>query len=161
MKKTAIISKASNMEKLKELLKGKLLTGYIWMIDEKKPYVYDKKIIDFDKLYDKENPYNKIQEAYLTDDEHSIYIKNIDGEEKVFVFSYQDFEKENYLIEEEKKYPSHVNNLSDSHFSRIKKLHFHKVYKLTENEINKGFKTWQPVVKLFTGLTLKTNKKTN
>ena len=154
MTKTAIINKASNMEKLKELLKGKLLTGYIWMIDEKKPYVYDKKIIDFDKLYDKDNPYNKIQEAYLTDDEHSIYIKNIDGEEKVFVFAYKDFEKDNnYLVKKVKAYPSHI--------QEIENLFFKQVLKLTKNEISKGFKTWQPVVKLFTGLTLKTNKKTN
>ncbi len=151
MTTTVIKNKANNMDKLKGLLKDKKVTGYIWMVEEKQPCVYKDEIVDFDKLNEIKSPYNKIQEAYLTDDEHSIHIKNIDGEEKVFVFDYQYFGKDeaNYLVEAPKAYPSHIDG--------IEKLHLKQVYQLTNNEISEGFQTWQPVVKLFTGLTLKNN----
>ena len=149
MTTTEIINKANNMEELKKLLNGKQVTGYIWMVEEKQPYVYNNEKVDFDKLNKTKSSYNKIQEAYLTDGKHSIHIKNIDGKEKVFVFAYQDFKGDNYLVEEAKAYPSHVND--------IENLHFKQVYQLMENEISNGFQTWQPVVKLFTGLTLKKN----
>ena len=61
----------------------------------------------------------------------------------------QDFKGNNFSVEEEKKYPSHLND--------IEELHFKQVYQLRDNETSKGFQTWQPVVKLFTGLTLKKN----
>lgn len=139
------------MDKLKDLLKDNEVTGYIWMVEEKEPYVYNNKEVHFDKLNKTGSPYNKIQEAYLTDGKHSIHVKNIDGEEKVFIHAYQFFKNNEakYLIEDMKEYPSHLNS--------IENLHFEQVYQLTDNEISKGFHTWQPVVKLFTGLTLKKN----
>jgi len=149
MTKTEIQNKASNLKDVKELLSNKKVTGYVWMIESKEPRVYYNEVINFDNLNTTKNPYNKIQEAYLTDGKHSIHIKNIDGKEKVFVFAYQDFKGDNYLVEEAKAYPSHVND--------IENLHFKQVYQLTNNEISEGFQTWQPVVKLFTGLTLKNN----
>ena len=147
---TAPTNKATNIQELKDLLSDKKAIGYIWMVEEKKPYVYNNEVIDFNNLNSTGNPFNKIQEAYLTDGTHSIHIKNIDGKEKVFVFAYQDFKGDNYLVEEAKAYPSHIND--------IENLHFQQVYQLTDNEISKGFQTWQPVVKLFTGLTLKKAK---
>ncbi len=159
MTTTEIKNKVSNMQELKDLLKDKQVSGYIWMVEEKEPYVYNNKIVVFDNLNTTGNPYNKIQEAYLTDNEHSIHIKNIDGEEKVFAFACSDFEsdKVNYKIDKVKAYPSHINNLRNSGYNGIKNLHFKQVYQLRDNEISKGFQTWQPVVKLFTGLTLKKN----
>ena len=149
MTTTEIINKVNNMQELQNLIKDKKVTGYIWMVEEKEPYVYNNKIVVFNNLNTTGNPYNKIQEAYLTDNEHSIHIKNIDGEEKVFMLACQDFKGNNFSVEEEKKYPSHLND--------IEELHFKQVYQLRDNEISKGFQTWQPVVKLFTGLTLKKN----
>ena len=161
MTTTEIINKVNNMQELQNLIKDKKVTGYIWMVEEKEPYVYYKETIDFDNLNTTGNPYNKIQEAYLTENEHSIHIKNIDGKEKVFAFTCSDFEsdKVNYVIDKVKAYPSHINNLRNSGYNGIQNLHFKQVYKLSDkNEISKkGFQTWQPVVKLFTGLTLKKN----
>jgi CRISPR type III-associated protein (TIGR04423 family) len=145
-----IKTKASDRETLNELFKDQELSGYIWMVEEQYPTVYDKKIIDFTQLENKGKVYNKIQEAYLTDGEHSIHIKNIDGEEKVFVFAYTDFENDRYKLDKEECYPSHLENKKN-----IKNLCFQQVYELIPNEISEGFENWIPVVKLFKGINLK------
>ena len=135
-----------------DLIKKKPLSGYIWMVEDKYPLVFDKEIIDFTNLDNEGKVYNKIQEAYLTDGEHSIHIKNIDGEEKVFVFAYADFEdkEDKYKVDKMQCYPSHLQQRG------IEKLCFLQVYEWVPNEISGNeFGTWIPVVKLFKGINLK------
>ncbi len=138
-----------------DLIKNKPLSGYIWMVEDKYPQVYKNEIIDFTNLDNEAKVYNKIQEAYLTDGEHSIHIKNIDGEEKVFVFAYKDFDNENYKLDKEKCYPSHLQKVNNIQKYEIESLCFQQVFELAPNDISKGFENWIPVVKLFKGINLK------
>ena len=119
-------------------------TGYIWMVEHQKPIIHTKEELKIEELEYRENPHNKIQEAYLTDGAYSIHIKNIDGKEKVFVLKYTDFDKEDKYKKKELKFPSHIVG--------IKNLIFDQVYELKESEISKGFHSWQPIVRLFKGI---------
>jgi len=119
-------------------------TGYIWMVEHQKPIIHTKEKLKIKELEYRKNPYNKIQEAYLTDGESSIHIKNIDGEEKVFVLKYTDFDKEDKYKKKELKFPSHI--------AGINNLIFDQVYELKESKISEGFYSWQPIVRLFKGI---------
>ena len=121
-----------------------LLSGYIWMVEDKKrPSFLSKENVEinFDDLYNSERPFNKIQEAFLANDEYSIHIKNIDGEEKIFVFTKETFDDKTKFFEKNISFPSHIEN--------IKSIDFVQVYKLTQNKISAECETWQPIVKLF------------
>lgn len=145
-----ITSLYNTMEELKAGFKNIPLTGYIWMVEENAPYVYESQIIDFDNLNRTGNPFNKIQEAYLTDGIHSIHIKTVDGKEKIYVFKPEDFENHSYYrIDPEEHYPSHLIKRAG-----IRSVSFRQVYERKEN-LSKGFYIWQPVVKLFTGMNKK------
>ena len=152
-----IKTKATDRTSLNELFKDKELSGYIWMVEDKYPIVYDKEAIDFTQLDNEAKVYNKIQEAYLTDKKaYSIHIKNIDGEEKVFVFAYADFDNDKYKLDEEECYPSHLQKENDKQKYGIESLCFQQVYEWVPNEISGNeFGTWIPVVKLFKGINLK------
>lgn len=119
-------------------------TGYIWMVESSEPEILDDKILKLDKLNTTNNSFNKIQEAYLVTgnekDKTSIHIKNIDGDERVFVLKHSDFDNGKFKKE-------------DVFFPQKGKgeLHFIQVYELKESLVSKGFKTWMPVVKLFNG----------
>ncbi len=123
--------------------------GYIWMVEAKaqklNKYI-EETIIDFNLLNTTKNPFNKIQEAYLSDGKNAIHIKTIDGETKTFVFGYNDFCGEDFKIET-REYPSHIKG--------IETIHFKQVYKLMPSLSGDAFKTWQPLVKLFVGFNLK------
>lgn len=119
-------------------------TGYIWMVESSEPKILDDKILNIEELKTTDNVFNKIQEAYLVasngKDKTSIHIKNIDGDECVFVLKHSDFDNNKFKTE-------------DIVFPQKGKgeLHFIQVYELKESLVSKGFKTWMPVVKLFNG----------
>jgi len=151
-----IKTKATDRTSLNELFKDTELSGYIWMVEDKYPIVYDKEAIDFTQLDNEGKVYNKIQEAYLTDGEHSIHIKNIDGKERIYIFAYKDFDNENYKLDKEKRYPSHLQKVNNKQKYGIESLCFQQVYEWVPNEISGNeFGTWIPVVKLFKGINLK------
>ncbi len=138
-----IINKVNDYEDLVNQFKDKSLTGYIWMVEGKKPYIYDDEKIGFNKLSKDKKPQDKILEAYLKDEAHSIHIKNIDGKLRCFVFAYDDFKDNKRFDKKEIKYPSH--KFTD------KLLIFERVYELQNNPVSDGYKTWQPIVRLFKG----------
>ena len=144
-----ITSKVNNKELLNQI-KDKPLTGYIWMVESTKPDDYNCEIIAFDELNKSGKPQDGILEAYLTDGDHSIHIKNIDGKLHCYVFAYTDFDTDEFT-KEEIIYPSH--KIKDKH------LVFERVYKLQDNVISGGYESWQPIVRLFKGFT--DNQKTN
>jgi len=141
-------NKVTDMQDFINRLGNNKFTGYIWMVEEKEPRIYIEKTIDFNRLNElREKPFNKIQEAYLSDGTHSVHIKNIDGEEKVFVLKYDEFTEDNDFDVKEITLPSHIDG--------IEELHFLQVYKKTESEVSTGFSNWIPVVKLFNGINEK------
>jgi len=140
-----LISKKIHLAKFN----GKELTGYIWMVESSEPIIYNDEKIEFDNLNKSGKPQDGILEAYLTDGEHSIHIKNIDGDLHCYVFVYTDFNTEEFT-KEEIIYPSHKID---------KDLVFDRVYELQNNKISKGYQSWQPIVRLFKGFT--DNQKTN
>lgn len=133
---------------LQTALKGKEVSGYIWMVSHKKPYIYQNKEIDFTKLEYSTPVYNKIQEAYLFDGINSIHIKNIDGKECFFVFPDDHFNdeknKDKYTFKDI-KFPSHKIN--------DKNLKFKQIYKLEASISGDDFKTYQPIARLFKGFS--------
>jgi len=132
------------------------LSGYIWMVEKKVPIFYHNEIIIFDDLYKTDipnktpNPFNKVQEAYLTDGDVSIHIKNCDGKELVFINQFSAFNNTELFKLEDVVFPSHINGIDS--------IHFKQVFELTPSPISgDDFKTWQPIVKLFVELKPKKN----
>lgn len=119
-------------------------TGYIWMVESSKPHPLDDEKLKIDKLNTTNNSFNKIQEAYLVTgnekDKTSVHIKNIDGDERVFILKHSDFDNDKFK-KEDVFFPQKGEG----------KLHFIQVYELKESLISEGYKTWMPVVKLFNG----------
>jgi CRISPR type III-associated protein (TIGR04423 family) len=120
------------------------------MVEKRDPIIHKVENIKYEELDYRKNPHNKIQEAYLFDGANSYHIKNIDGDERLFIYNKNDFqdnpeENEYYKIDVETEYPSHI--------PKIKALKFKQVYKLTPSVSGNGFKTWQPIVRLFKGFT--------
>lgn len=128
--------------------------GYIWMISDRyKPSIIHLELseIDFSNLYDVTQPHNKIQEAYLYDGTNSIHIKNIDGNELIFINNEDNFKDINkFEVEAEcLEYPSHI--------IKDKNLLFKQVYELKPSLSGSEFETWQPIVRLFKGFKNKNN----
>ncbi|AMC10196.1 hypothetical protein Lupro_02535 [Lutibacter profundi] len=130
---------------------NKLFIGYIWMVSSKEgPKTYlNKAKIDFETLYDKKEPHNKIQEAYLYDGTNSIHIKNIDGEELFYIHNIEKFSDKTKYKNKDLEFPSHI--------ITGKNLKFKQVYQLKESLSGTEFKTWQPIVHLFKGFEPKNN----
>lgn len=138
-----------------KLLKNKDITGYVWMVSEKYPFIFYKEAIDIDNLYKTNEPFNLILEAYLTNGKHSIKIMSVDGVEHYYSYSLCDFSNENeFKIDKEaESYPSHLQKCG------IDSLQFKTVYKLTETLSGNEFKTWQPILQYFVGMKTNDNLK--
>jgi len=147
----------TNFADFKKQFENIELSGYIWMVEKKEPFFYHNEIIIFYDLYKTDipnktpNPFNKVQEAYLTDNKYSaIHIKNIDGKELVFINQFSAFNNTELFKLKEVVFPSHINGVDS--------IHFKQVFELTPSPISgDDFKTWQPIVKLFVELKPKKN----
>ena len=141
-------NKKVTFDAIKSFVNEIQITGYIWYINEEKPQIFKDKIINFNNTSEAKN---QIQEAYLTNSEKNISIRilNSDGIEHCFIYELSYFiENNDYKVnEDEIEYPSHI--------KEIETLSFKQVYKLTESLSGSEFKTWQPVMQFFTGLTFK------
>ena len=122
-------------------------TGYIWMVEHQKPIIHNNEALKINELNYRKNPHNKIQEAYLYDGTNSIHIKNIDGEELIFVHNEADFNIDMFKIANE------FLELPAYKLENISSLFFKQVYKQTESLSGNDFKTWQPIVRLFKGFS--------
>lgn len=129
-----------------DYFKPKKLEGYIWMVEERNPFIFPN-YYTIEALNKTANPHNKIQEAYLYDGINSIHIKNIDGEELIFVHKEADFNNDVFKIANE------FLELPAYKLENISSLFFKQVYKLTESLSGNDFKTWQPIVRLFKGFS--------
>jgi CRISPR type III-associated protein (TIGR04423 family) len=138
-------------ENLIEFLPKTKLSGYIWMVEHQKPIIHNKEALKIDELNYRKNPHNKIQEAYLYDGTNSYHIKNIDGEEKVFIHKIADYTENGSFKTKILKFPSHI--------FKDKNLTFKQVYELKPSLSGADFKTWQPIVRLFTGFSNQPTKK--
>lgn len=139
-------TKIKTMADFKIAMQNNTVTGYIWMVEEQQPFIFKNKKIDLKNLNKTGNLHNKIQEAYLYDSTNSYHIKNIDGEENVFIFNEADFTNTDlYKIDDEIEYPSHIEG--------IENLLFKQVYKLMPSISGDDYTTWQPIVRLFKGFS--------
>lgn len=149
------INKKLNIKDLKEYLTDKAVSGYIWYIHEKEPRLYNGKIDEFNKSLEAKH---QIQEAYMylkdKNQDISIRIINSDGKELCFMNKLKDFSentKTKYKIDDKINiYPSHIKKADEKGFVF---LQFKQVYQLTESLSDSDFKTWQPVLQFFIGLT--------
>lgn len=120
---------------------GKKWQGYIWYINDNKPEIINN--VTF-----KNNTFEQqqIQEAYLTNEKGNISVRiiNSDGKELCFVYELTNFDKEHFKSEDV-LYPSHIKG--------IDKLYFKQIYQLTESLSGDIFKTWQPIMQFFTGIS--------
>ncbi|UBM60775.1 TIGR04423 family type III CRISPR-associated protein [Marinilongibacter aquaticus] len=139
---------------MKEMLQTELdkhtdWEGYIWMIEGKEPKVYkNKAITNLSDLYSNERPFSKIQEAllYSATAGKSLWVRNVDGEEKLYIHKHADFIDGKFRTDEKDlEVPGFAKSI-------IKKLKFRQVYQLQESVTSPGFESYYPVFKLFVGL---------
>lgn len=136
---------SKNIKDVKDFVDEKSMTGYIWYINEENPQIIHNEIIEWN---DTSEAKNQIQEAYLTDNNNTVSIRivNSDGIEHCFINLLKEFKGDKYKKGDEVEFPSHIKG--------IETLSFKPIYKLTQSVSGEEFKTWQPVLQFFTGLTL-------
>ncbi|SOE24064.1 CRISPR type III-associated protein, TIGR04423 family [Spirosomataceae bacterium TFI 002] len=119
--------------------------GYIWRVSDmdepKEIYLQPTSILQTEA-----NPvYNRIQEAnfYNQEDQISMHIKLIDGEELIFLYELKDLDDNNFKLSDEVSYEGSKSVLGEPNFRNL--------YELTPSLVSEGAFSWVQVAQIFTG----------